>query len=89
MMEILIQLSELTKIQFPKNSIIEYSVDNGQTWYILNPNDNIPTVSTVRKQKILKFLYGYPIPINDDTWTSQEYKAIISRATPTPNFPSP
>ena len=25
----------------PPNSIIEYSVDNGQTWYILNSNDNI------------------------------------------------
>ena len=24
----------------PPNSIIEYSVDNGQTWYILNSNDN-------------------------------------------------
>lgn len=47
----------------PPNSIIKYSVDNGQTWYILNSNDNIPTVSTVRKQKILKFLYGYPISI--------------------------
>ena len=75
----------------PPNSIIEYSVDNGQTWYILNSNDNIPTVSTVREAentKIFIRISNFNSNSNDDTWTSQEYQAIIKRATSTPNFPS-
>ena len=75
----------------PPNSIIEYSVDNGQTWYILNSNDNIPTVSTVREAentKIFIRISNIKSNSNDDTWTSQEYQAIIKRATSTPNFPS-
>ena len=75
----------------PPNSIIEYSVDNGQTWYILNSNDNIPTVSTVREAentKIFIRISNFNSNSNDDTWTSKEYQAIIKRATSTPNFPS-
>ena len=73
----------------PPNSIIKYSVDNGQTWYILNSNDNIPTVSTVREAENTKiFIRISNFNSNDDTWTSQEYQAIIKRATSTPNFPS-
>ena len=75
----------------PPNSIIEYSVDNGQTWYILNSNDNIPTVSTVREAentKIFIRISNFNSNSNDDTWISQEYQAIIKRATSTPNFPS-
>ena len=77
--------------KIPPNSIIEYSVDNGQTWYILNSNDNIPTVSTVREAentKIFIRISNFNSNSNDDTWTSQEYQAIIKRATSTPNFPS-
>mgnify|MGYP000161035061 FL=1 len=73
----------------PPNSIIEYSVDNGQTWYILNSNDNIPTVSTVREAentKIFIRISNFNSNSNMDTWTSQEYQAIIKRATSTPNF---
>ena len=75
----------------PPNSIIKYSVDNGQTWYILNSNDNIPTVSTVREAentKIFIRISNFNSNSNDDTWTSKEYQAIIKRATSTPNFPS-
>ena len=75
----------------PPNSIIEYRVDNGQTRYILNSNDNIPTVSTVREAentKIFIRISNFNSNSNDDTWTSQEYQAIIKRATSTPNFPS-
>ena len=73
----------------PPNSIIKYSVDNGQTWYILNSNDNIPTVSTVREAENTKiFIRISNFNSNDDTWTSKEYQAIIKRATSTPNFPS-
>ena len=64
---------------------------NGQTWYILNSNDNIPTVSTVREAentKIFIRISNFNSNSNDDTWTSQEYQAIIKRATSTPNFPS-
>ena len=77
----------------PPNSIIKYSVDNGQTWYILNSNDNIPTVSTVREAENTKIFirisnFNSNSNSNDDTWTSKEYQAIIKRATSTPNFPS-
>ena len=73
----------------PLNSTIEYSVDNGQTWYILKSNDDIPTVSTVKEAENTKiFIRISNFNSNNDTWTSQEYKAIIKRATSTPNFPS-
>ena len=85
----IIKIEEST---IPPNSIIEYSVDNGQTWYILNSNNDIPTVSTVKKAENTKIcirISNFNSNSNDDTWTSQEYKAIIKRATSTPNFPSP
>ena len=92
MMESLIQLSKLTKDTIPKNSTIEYSVDNGQTWYILNSNDNIPTVSTVREAentKIFIRISNFNSNSNDDTWTSQEYKqSYQSPEQPQHQFPS-
>ena len=81
----------IEKSTIPPNSTIEYSVDNGQTWHILDSNDKIPTVSTVEEAentKIFIRISNFNSNSNDDTWTSQEYKAIINRATPTPNFPS-
>ena len=79
---------KIDKDTIPKNSTIEYSVDNGQTWTTLNPNNDIPTVSTVKKAENTKICIRISNS-NYTTWTSQEYKAIISRATQTPNYPSP
>ena len=72
----------------PSDSTIEYSINDGQTWNILNSNNDIPTVRTVTEAENTKIF----IRISNSNyviWTSQEYKAIISRATQTPNFPSP
>ena len=74
----LIQLSILIKNTIPSDSTIEYSVDDGQTWNILNSNNDIPTVSTVTEAENTKiFIRISNSNSNDDTWTSQEYKAII------------
>lgn len=70
----------------PSDSTIEYSINDGQTWNILNSNNDIPTVRTVTEAENTKIF----IRISNSNyviWTSQEYKAIISRATQTPNFP--
>lgn len=69
----------------PSDSTIEYSINDGQTWNILNSNNDIPTVRTVTEAENTKIF----IRISNSNyviWTSQEYKAIISRATQTPNF---
>ena len=71
----------------PQNSNIEYSVDNKQTWNSLNPNNDIPTVSTVEEAKNTK-IYIRISNSNYHTWTSDEYKATIRPATQAPNFPS-
>ena len=72
----------------PSDSTIEYSINDGQTWNILNSNNDIPTVRTVTEAENTKICIRISNS-NYTTWTSQEYKAIISRATQTPNFPSP
>ena len=70
----------------PPNSTIEYSVNNGQTWNILNSNNDIPTVRTVKEAadtKIFIQISNY----NYNNW-SGEFNATISPAATTPNFPS-
>lgn len=73
----------------PQNSIIAYSVDNKHTWKILNSDDDIPAVKTVTDAENTKIFIRISNP-NYATWISQKYyKAIISRAAQTPNYPSP
>ena len=71
----------------PENSNIQYRVDDKQTWNPLNPNNDIPTVSTVEEAKNTK-IYIQISNSNYHTWTSGEYKATISPATQAPHFPS-
>ena len=74
----------------PQNSTIEYSVDDKQTWNILNPlnpNNDIPTVSTVEEAKNTK-IYIRISNSNYDVWTSEEYNAIINPAAKAPGYPS-
>ena len=74
----------------PQNSTIEYSVDDKQTWNILNPlnpNNDIPTVSTVEEAKNTK-IYIRISNSNYHTWTSNEYNAIINPAAKAPGYPS-
>ena len=78
----------INKNTIPENSTIEYSVDNKQTWKPLNSDDDIPTVKTVTDAENTKIFIRISNP-NYATWPPQEYKAIISRAAQTPNYPSP
>ena len=81
---------KIDKDTIPKNSTIEYRVDNGQTWTTLNPlnpNKDIPTVSTVTEAKNTKICIQISNS-NYETWT-KEYNAEIRPAASTPNFPSP
>ena len=74
----------------PQNSTIRYSVDDKQTWTILNPlnpNNDIPTVSTVEEAKNTK-IYIQISNSNYHTWTSDEYNAIINPAAKAPGYPS-
>ena len=78
----------INKGTIPENSTIKYSVDNKQTWKPLNSDNDIPAVKTVTDSENTKIFIRIYNP-NYTTWTSQEYKAIISRAAQTPNYPSP
>ena len=78
----------INKGTIPENSTIKYSVDNKQTWKPLNSDNDIPAVKTVTDSENTKIFIRIFNP-NYTTWTSQEYKAIISRAAQTPNYPSP
>ena len=78
----------INKNTIPENSTIKYSVDNKHTWKTLNSDDDIPAVKTVTDAENTKIFIQISNP-NYTTWTSQEYKAIISRAAQTPNYPSP
>ena len=74
----------------PQNSTIRYSVDDKKTWTILNPlnpNNDIPTVSTVEEAKNTK-IYIQISNSNYHTWTSNEYNAIINPAAKAPGYPS-
>ena len=75
----------------PQNSTIRYSVDDKQTWTILNPlnpNNDIPTVSTVEEAKNTK-IYIRISNSNYRTWTSEEYyNATINPAAKAPGYPS-
>ena len=78
---------KIDQTTIPPDSIIEYSVDNKQTWKILDSSNPIPTVKTVEEAKNTK-IYIRISNSNYYTWTSDEYKATISPATQAPNFPS-
>ena len=78
---------KIDQTTIPPDSIIEYSVDNKQTWKILDSSNPIPTVKTVEEAKNTK-IYIRIFNSNYYTWTSDEYKATISPATQAPNFPS-
>ena len=72
----------------PQNSIIAYRVDDQQTWNFLNPNNDIPTVSTVEEAKNTK-IYIRISNSNYRTWTSEEYyNATINPAAKAPGYPS-
>ena len=78
---------KIDQTTIPPDSIIEYSVDNKQTWKILDSSNPIPTVKTVEEAKNTK-IYIQISNSNYYTWTSGEYKATISPATQAPHFPS-
>ena len=78
---------KIDQTTIPPDSIIKYSVDNKQTWKILDSSNPIPTVKTVEEAKNTK-IYIQISNSNYYTWTSDEYKATISPATQAPNFPS-
>ena len=78
---------KIDQTTIPPDSIIEYSVDNKQTWKILDSSNPIPTVKTVEEAKNTK-IYIQISNSNYHTWTSGEYKATISPATQAPHFPS-
>ena len=78
---------KIDQTTIPPDSIIEYSVDNKQTWKILDSSNPIPTVKTVEEAKNTK-IYIRISNSNYYTWTSDEYKATISPATQAQNFPS-